>query len=213
MFKNLRLRTKIFVLVFTVVVAAFLALTMIVSGKSYEMAKKDAFNLARETADKYKNEIIAELQGARITAETISTVFETLKAGGLTDREMMNDILRNTLAEKEYITAFCIAYDPNALDGKDAEYAGLSPAYDETGRYAPYCNKLGDSIAVEPLNAIDTEDWYIVPKTELHEYITDPYPYEVQGHPVMLASLVFPIVHEDRFIGIISSDIVLDKLQ
>jgi signal transduction histidine kinase len=213
MFKNLSLRTKIFVLVFTVVVAAFLALTMIVSGKSYEMAKKDAFNLARETADKYKNEIIAELQGARITAETLSTVFETLKAGGLTDRETMNDILRNTLAQKEYITAFCIAYDPNALDGKDAEYAGLSPAYDETGRYAPYWNKLGDSIAVEPLNAIDTEDWYIVPKTELHEYITDPYPYEVQGHPVMLASLVFPIVHEDRFIGIISSDIVLDKLQ
>jgi signal transduction histidine kinase len=126
---------------------------------------------------------------------------------------MMNDILRNALAEKEYITAFCIAYDPNALDGKDAEYAGVGPAYDDTGRYAPYWNKLGDSIAVEPLNAIDTEDWYYVPKDELHEYITDPYPYEVQGHPVMLASLVFPIVHNERFIGIISSDIVLDKLQ
>jgi signal transduction histidine kinase len=207
------LQTKIFVLVFTAVIVAFLALTLIVSGKSYEMAKKDAFNLASETADKYKNEIIAELQGARITAETLSTVFETLKNSGLTDREMMNDILRNTLAKKEYITAFCIAYDPNALDGKDAQYADRSPAYDGTGRYAPYWNKLGDSIAVEPLNAIDTEDWYIVPKTELHEYITDPYPYEVQGHPVMLASLVFPIVHEDRFIGIISSDIVLDKLQ
>jgi signal transduction histidine kinase len=177
------------------------------------MAKRDAFNLARETADKYKNEIMAELQGARITAETLSTVFETLKDSGLTDRDMMNAILRNTLAKKEYITAFCIAYDPDALDGKDAEYAGVGPAYDETGRYAPYWNKLGDAVAVEPLNAIDTEDWYIIPKTERHEFITDPYPYHVQGSPVMLASLVFPILHDDRFIGIISSDIVLDKLQ
>ncbi|MDR2615816.1 MAG: HAMP domain-containing protein, partial [Oscillospiraceae bacterium] len=213
MFKNLSLRTKIFCSVALVVIAAFSLLTAIVSSKSYEMAKKDAFSLAQETADKYKNEIMAELQGARVTAETLSTVFETLKDNGLTDRDMMNDILRNALAEKEYITAFCIAYDPDALDGKDAQYAGVTPAYDETGRYAPYWNKLGDNIAVEPLYDIDIADWYIVPKTERHEYITDPYPYDVQGNTVMLASFVFPIIHKDGFIGIISSDIVLDKLQ
>jgi signal transduction histidine kinase/ActR/RegA family two-component response regulator len=177
------------------------------------MAKDDAFSLALETADKYKNEIIAELQGARITAETLATVFETLKDYELTDRDMMNDILRNALAGKEYITAFCIAYDPNALDGKDAEFAGMEPIYDETGRYAPYWNKLGDSIDVEYLTDIDIQDWYIVPKEERHEYITDPYPFQVQGNDVMLTSLIFPILHNGAFIGIISSDIVLDKLQ
>ncbi|MDR3210862.1 MAG: diguanylate cyclase [Planctomycetota bacterium] len=177
------------------------------------MAKRDAFSLAQETADKYKNEIKAELQGARITAETLATVFETLKDHDLTDRKMMDDILKNALAKKDYITAFCIAYDPNALDGKDAEFAGEKPAYDETGRFAPYWNKLGGNIDVEPLYDIDIADWYVVPKTTQHEYITNPYPYQVQGHPVMLASLVFPIVHDGQFIGIISSDIVLDKLQ
>jgi signal transduction histidine kinase len=213
MFENISLRTKIFFSVSIVVIVSFLTLTVIVSNRSYEMTKKGAFSLAQETANKYKNEIIAELQGARITAETLSTVFETLKDHGLTGREMMNDILKNALTKKEYITAFCIAYDPDALDGKDALYAGTDPAYDETGRYAPYWNKLSGNIAVEPLYDIDIADWYIVPKTERHEYITDPYPYEVQGHPVMLASLIFPIIHHEEFIGIISSDIVLDKLQ
>ncbi|MDR1962511.1 MAG: response regulator [Planctomycetaceae bacterium] len=213
MFKNLNLRTKIFFLVSSVVIVSFSILTMIVSNTTFEMAKKDAFSLAQETADKYKNEIKAELQGARITSETLSTVFETLKDNHLTDRKMMNDILRNTLTKKEYITAFCVAYDPDALDGKDKEFAGQEPAYDKTGRYAPYWNKLGGNIAVEPLPAIDTEDWYIVPKTTKQEYITDPYPYGLQGQTVMLASLIFPVLHQDQFIGIVSSDIVLDKLQ
>ncbi|MDR2356880.1 MAG: response regulator [Oscillospiraceae bacterium] len=213
MFGNLSLRAKIFFSVALVVIVAFSALTVIVSGKSYEMAKKDAFSLAQETADKYKNEILAEIQGARITSETLSTVFETLKDHELTDRDMMNDILRNTLAEKEYITAFCIAYDPDALDGLDDFYAGMGPEYDETGRYAPYWNKLDGNIEVQPLYDIDISDWYIEPKAGRCEYITDPYPYDVQGNTVMLASFVFPIIHKDGFIGIISSDIVLDKLQ
>ena len=213
MFKNFSLKTKIFFLTTTIVVASFLAVTWIVSDRTIEMAKRDAFILADETANRYVNEIRAELQGARITSETLATVFETLKDHDLTDRDMMNDILKNALADKEYITAFCIAYDPNALDGKDAEYAGRQPLYDETGRYAPYWNKLGDKIDVEPLHDVDTADWYIVPKTTKKEYITDPYPYHVQGRSVMLASLIFPIIHKDRFIGIASSDIVLDTLQ
>ncbi|MDR3322572.1 MAG: response regulator, partial [Synergistaceae bacterium] len=200
-------------LVTAVVVVSFLAVTWIVSTRSIEMATKDAFSLAEETAEKYKNEIRAELQGARVSSETLAFVFETLKEHNLTDRKMMNDILKNALAQKEYITAFCIAYDPDALDGKDTLYAAQKPEYDETGRYSPYWNKLGGNIDVEPLYDIDIADWYIVPKKTKKEYITDPYPYQVQGNDVMLASFVFPIIREDKFIGIIASDIVLDKLQ
>ncbi|MDR0868964.1 MAG: response regulator [Planctomycetota bacterium] len=227
MFKNLGLQTKIFFWVLLAVGVSFLALTLIVSGESFKMAQKDAFNLATETADKYSNEIRAELQGARVTAGTLATVFETLKDHNITDRQVMNDVLRRALVKKEYITAFCIAYDPDALDGKDANFAGKKDGgdivlfkdqdgftpYDASGRYAPYWNKLGGNIDVEALPAIDSEDWYIVPKTELREYITDPYPYGLQGKTVMLASFIFPITHRGKFIGIISSDIVLDKLQ
>lgn len=213
MFANITLKTRIFALVTAVVVVSFVIVTAIVSQRSIAMAKKDAFVLAGEMAEKYKNEIKAELQGARVTSETLSTVFETLKNNGVTDRTIMNDILKNALERKEYITAFCIAYDPDALDGKDARYAGKKPEYDDTGRYAPYWNKLGDKIDVQPLYDIDISDWYILPKTTKKEYLTDPYPYEVQGHTVMLASMIFPILHKGDFIGIISSDIVLDKLQ
>ena len=213
MLENQSIKTKTFFLVTAVAILSFLAVVLVVTTRSMTLAKNDAFNLAEEMADKYKNEIMAELQGARVTSETLATVFETLKEHDVTSREMMNDILQNALARKEYITAFCIAYDPDALDGKDSEYAGQAPEYDETGRFAPYWNKLGGNIEVEPLYDIDIADWYIVPKETKKEYITDPYPYMVQGHEVMLASFIFPVIYQDNFIGIISSDIVLDKLQ
>ena len=213
MFRNASVRIKMFILVLVVVVISFLAVSLIVSDRSIEMAKDDAFSLAEEMAEKYKHEIMAELQGARVTSGTLKVVLETLKDHGITGRDMMNDMLQNALVQKKYITAFCVAYDPDMLDGRDADYAGMAPVYDETGRFAPYWNKLGDNISVEPLLDIDKQDWYIVPKETRKEYITDPYPFHVQGQDVMLASFIFPIIHNNEFIGIIASDIVLDKLQ
>jgi len=213
MLNNLSLRKKIFTFVTTVVVATFLAVIIIVTYMNTRLAQEDAYRLAEEMADKYKNEIKAELQGARVTSETLAMVFGTLKEHELTDRDMMNDILKNALMQKEYITAIAIAYSPDALDGRDAEFAGQGPEYDQTGRYAPYWNMLGDYIDVQPLYDIDISDWWVVPKLTKQEYITDPYPYVIQGKEVMLESLVFPIIYNGDFIGIISSDIILDKLQ
>ncbi len=213
MFKKHSLKTKMFFMASAVAVLAFVVVIITVTFHSFETQKAEAFLLAREMAEKYMNEIKAELQGARVTSETLSTVFETMKEHELTDRGIMNAILKDALASKEYITAFCIAYEPDALDGKDSFYAGKLPEYDETGRYAPYWNKLNKNISVQPLYDIDTADWYTVPKATKREYITDPYPYMVQGKEVMITSLIFPIIHNDKFIGIISSDITLDKLQ
>lgn len=128
MLKNMSLKTRIFFLVTMVVIVSFVTVIWVVSSRTLQLAEKDAFDLAHETAEKYKNEIKAELQGSRVTAETLATVLETLKKHGLTDRDMMNDILRSALAKKDYITAFCVAYDPDALDGLDKQYAGQKPA-------------------------------------------------------------------------------------
>ena len=213
MIRTLDLKTKIFFLITAVVIVSFLTLTMIVSGRSVKMAEKDAFILAEEMADKYKNEIRAELQGARESAESLAIVFEILKEHNITDRPIMNRILRDSLVRKEYITAFCIAYEPDALDGKDREHANHKFKYNETGRFAPYWNKLGGNIEVEPHYDYDSADWYLIPKTTKQEYISDPYPYIIQGKEVMLVSFAFPILHKGEFIGVVSSDIVLDKLQ
>ncbi|MCL2744786.1 MAG: hypothetical protein FWE67_13135, partial [Planctomycetaceae bacterium] len=218
MLANLSLRYKFFLPIIGIIVLMGAVLTVLISQRAYENARKDALILAMEMADNCRNAVRSELQGARITAETLSSVIEALKEMDLTDREMMNNILKHTLSKKEYITAFCVAFAPDALDGKDKEFSNKEPHYAASGRYAPYWNKLEGSIAVEPLPDSDLDDttgadWWTEPRSTKREMITDPYPYQVQGKDVMLTSLIFPVINKDEVIGIVASDIVLDKLQ
>ena len=215
MMKKMSLRMKLFIVITLVVIITFSFVSAIVSYKSITMAKEDAFFLADEMSAKYSYEIKAELQAARVTSESLMTVFKTLIERDQADRDMLNAVLQNALIQKEYmnIVSYCVAFEPNKLDGKDAKYAGQYPLYDDTGRYAPYWSLHDGEIAVEPLSDFDQDDWYAGARDSGQEYITDPFFFNVQGTPVLMASLVFPIIIDDEFIGIVSSDMALDSLQ
>jgi len=204
---------KLFVLITLIVTITFGIVSAVVSHKSMEMAKKDAFLLADEMAAKYSYEIKSELQAARVSSESLMIVFKTLIERGEANRETLNATLQNSLKQKEYIISFCVAFEPNKLDGKDAEYAGQYPLYNETGRYAPYWSMRDGKIDVEPLSNFDQDDWYAGARDSGKEYITDPFIFEVQGTPVLMTSLVFPLLIEGEFIGIVSSDMALESLQ
>ncbi|QQO07781.1 ATP-binding protein [Breznakiella homolactica] len=213
MFKKISLRIKLFILITLVVIVTFSLVSSIVSYRSIVMAKDDAFSLADEMSAKYSYEIKSELQAARVTSESLMTVFKTLIERGEADRDTLNAILQNSLRQKEYIISFCVAFEPNKLDGKDAEYAGQYPLYGESGRYAPYWSLQDGEIGVEPLEDFDNDVWYAGARDSGKEYITDPFFFEVQGTPVLMSSLVFPILIDGEFIGIVSSDMALDSLQ
>lgn len=213
MIRKMNLRMQLFTLISLVIVITFIIVSYIVSYRSIEMAKDDAFLLADEMSARYSYEIKSDLQAARVTSESLKTVFETLIERGQADRDTLNEILKNSLKQKKYIISFCVAFEPNKLDGKDAQYAGQYPLYDESGRYAPYWSLQDGEIGVEPLAGFDGDEWYAGARDSKKEYITDPFFYEVQGTSVLMTSLVFPIMIDGEFIGIVSSDMALDSLQ
>lgn len=213
MIRQLSLWIKLFVLICLVVAAAFIIVSVIVSYRSVDMAKEDAFLLLDEMSARYSYEIKSEIQAARVTSESLKTVFETLISRGEADRDTLNEILKNSLKQKKYIVSFCVAFEPNKFDGKDAQYAGRFPhLYDATGRYAPYWSLKDGKIGVNPLSNFDNDEWYAGARNSKKEYITAPFIYNVQGTPVLMTSLVFPIIVNGEFIGIVSSDMALDSL-
>lgn len=213
MVQSMNLRMKLFLLITLIVTITFSIVGLVVSYRSMEMSREDALSLADQMAAKYSYEIKSELQAARVSSESLMTVFKTLIDRGEADRDTLNAILQNSLKQKKYIISFCVAFEPNKLDGKDAEYAGQYPFYDKSGRYAPYWSMQNGEISVEPLSDFDGDAWYAGARNSGKEYITDPFFYDVQGTPVLMTSLVFPILINDEFIGIVSSDMALESLQ
>jgi methyl-accepting chemotaxis protein len=113
------------------------------------------------------------------------------------------------------LLAVWTVWEPNAFDGRDAEFAG-KPGHDQTGRYVPNWNRVGGGIAVEPKRDYVLEgkgDYCIVPRKTNGECVLEPYVTSVGGKDVLLTSLALP-VHDatGKIVAVVGVDLPLSFL-
>ncbi|MQA20505.1 methyl-accepting chemotaxis protein [Rugamonas rivuli] len=202
----------------TALVVLSLAVTATVIGiRSSASAEAAAMNLARTSA----REVAGTLQ-ARI-ASNLSAVINlagamrgTRGANQALARDQINEMVKATLLGSEDLIGAAVTWEPNALDNKDADFAGKLPLYDATGRFMPYWTRgSGGGTHVEPIvfdSAPGANDWYDIPKRSGKVFFTEPYIYPVDGKPTLMASLVAPIMIEGKFQGTASADFMVTRL-
>ena len=177
------------------------------------MARSEAEEKAQEIAAKQSHIIQGNLNAAMDIARTVAHTLEGLKMSDkVPDRDLINAMLKNVLRQNPEFIAIDTCWEPNALDGRDADFIG-NKGHDETGRFVPYWNRGSGVISVEPLVNFDTEIWYQGPKKTGKEVITEPYLYPVGGKDVLMATVVAPIKMDGRFLGIVAIDISLDTFE
>ncbi|MDH6266785.1 methyl-accepting chemotaxis protein [Rhizobium sp. SG_E_25_P2] len=176
--------------------------------------------------------IEATLNGAFDAARTMARGFEALAtpeaAGGIPEplrRARFNDILLHVLKDNTGFNGTYSAWEPNALDGRDADFVDKrDTGSDATGRFLPYWTRdAGGKIALQPLVEYDSRDlhpngvmkggWYIGPQEGKGESILDPLPYIVQGKNVFLATMSAPITIDGAFKGVVGADFDLAFVQ
>jgi methyl-accepting chemotaxis protein len=140
-FRNLKLRTKLLISICSVVWLAFTVTITYIGYNARNLAEKEALDKARESAYRYANLVQAELGNAMDVARTIALTFQGMKQQGVPPRDMMDGVLKQVLEENPGFLAVWTCWEPNALDGKDSDFADAF-GHDETGRYVPYWNRL-----------------------------------------------------------------------
>ncbi|MDA0525726.1 sensor histidine kinase [Methanococcoides alaskense] len=198
------LKVKLILYIGFSVLLVMAATTAIIISTSTAQHEDLAYKKSIEKASNYANQFNSDMQSNMAIARTIEN---TLTVYNSSDRDEVNDILREVLIANPNLIGTYTGFEPNAFDGKDAEYAGTE-GYDSTGRLVPYWNKIGGTMFVEPLIDYESSDYYQLPKQLEQEVLTEPYLY--QGE--LIVSYVSPIIREEEFVGIGGVDVSLNYI-
>lgn len=198
------LRNKLLVMIGSVVSVIFVVIM------SYVIItfNENQINLATQNMRMQAIEVAEVIDGANdkgiVLVETMANYKEN---GGFVNRVAGEAFAKKILQDNSFITGAYFAYEPN-VDGKDAQSIGLSPGYNENGRYVPYWHRTENDITLAPLEDMEISDYYMGPKNNRALTITEPYIY--QG--VMLLEITTPIIIDNEFVGIAGIDFTTDYL-
>mgnify|MGYP003582599157 FL=1 len=142
-------------------------------------------------------------------------------------REDMTRQVRSALQANPDLLGLSLVFEPNALDGKDELFVNQDAlGSNETGRFALYWSQPTPgqltSMALPEKDMADTSigpsgepanTWSVCPRTTRKTCITEPYFYEIAGQQVLMTSIVFPLIVNDKVIATLSIDINLNSLQ
>jgi methyl-accepting chemotaxis protein len=172
----------------------------------------DTTNLANENALTIKVWLELYLDAVRTTSQIMSKYEEINPAER---RTLFNMMLRALVEENAEVTAASSVWEPNALDGLDAEFVN-TPGTDRTGRFLSYWLRGDAGLVLEPLTDYDVPvdgDYYLEPKRTGNETLVEPYKYKVKGRDVLMTTVVVPIKNKNRFVGCVNIDLAMEVIQ
>lgn len=213
MFKGFSLKTKMLISICSIAFIAFAVTIAFVSIRASNMAKTEAMDKAEHMAYRYSGVVKAEIEIALDASRTLAHAFMGLKESEtMPERSVLDKVLIQILENNPSFLGVWTCWEPDALDGKDKEYAN-TPGHDSTGRYIPYWYRDGGSTALDALLDYDTEgagDYYLLSLRSGLETIVNPYVYPVGGKDVLITSVVAPIKYKGKVIGVAGIDFALD---
>ncbi|WP_029031820.1 methyl-accepting chemotaxis protein [Salinarimonas rosea] len=211
-FTNLSIRSKLIVLSGLLFVVAMAAVTFIgsaiMTASVRAQSERTAAAELERTAATVSEDIGRAVLAARMGARGVSGML----AQGTVDRDALGAYVAANVEAQPELVGMTLAFDANALDGRDADHVG-HPYSDDAGRFVPYFFRAADgSLGVEKLimtPEAGTEGWYDRPMRENRDLITPPYTYPVEGVDVLMTTVSTVVRREGRAVGIFTADLPL----
>ncbi|MBK1641230.1 chemotaxis protein [Chromatium okenii] len=206
-------------LLFTLVpltVVMLLGTALLVRMLVQETATANALESTRQLAHIEGERIVSYLTQDLASVKALASVAATrTQFPDATRRESFDQVLARYLADHPHLLAAWTGWEPNAFDGRDAQFVGTA-GHDASGRYVPYWYRNGDKIALEPLVDYDTPgagDYYLLVKQTRKPVILEPYLYPVGGVTKLITSIVVPLLENGRFVGVVGVDLLIAEIQ
>ena len=94
------------------------------------------------------------LEQISLIAAGLTDMFEAKMATGNADRSTAIDALRRTMERNPELSGAWAGFEPNAFDGRDAEFVDADILHDETGRFLAYFYNFGSGVEAYHLTGL-----------------------------------------------------------
>ena len=216
-----KLKSKMFLFILSTTVLIYIAALGSISFTFRKRALKDIIEIANSHAKESAFLVQSRLNEYFGAARTLSHTFEKMDSLSVNQRESISEmILRNMLVRNpEYIAAF-LQWELQHIDPDYHKPFGRKrkSLYREAGQIL-----IKDEIL--DIEGDDTSGIYYKVKSSGKEYFTRPYYYTYQNEQalpsdepigetaILEATIIIPIIKNDRYIGLTGVDIPLRKFQ
>ncbi|HEY0945290.1 MAG TPA: hypothetical protein VGD81_08475, partial [Opitutaceae bacterium] len=201
--KNLSLSARMTIAV-TAAMAIMLGLLIFLEVRQVtRAANRQGLVNAEELANRYANQIGRDLNEALLTARTVAHTFEGMKAAWVDDRSLYNAILKQVLVANPKFAAVWSCWEPDALDGNDADFVGKS-GHDATGRFIPLWYRTSEDAQLEKLSDYTVPgqgDYYLGVKASDRELATEPRQFRAGAFASESVGMAVPIRYNGEVVG------------
>jgi methyl-accepting chemotaxis protein len=212
----MKIRAKIFLTIAVLnLTGMFISLGIILNlnhNRVTDLINSEISNLGAEHALIIKDWFNSHLYEVR----ALGYVLERYEQIAPAERRSLFSLMVKAMVESEPdVIGASMVWEPNALDGLDAEYID-TPGADHTGRFTPYWSKTRQGVQVETLTGYDVPgdgEYYLIPKQTGKELLTGPFLYPIDGKDMFMATVTAPIKNQGRFVGILTRDIGVEVIQ
>lgn len=213
-FKSFNTSIVFFSSVASALALATLGIVMAIAVQSY--AKEQSLTTLKELTKSGAEQIREEMNIALNEAQSLQLTIQGLQQFGVTDRMAYRAMLQQFMRDNSHYLGAFAAWEPNALDNMDAEFAGQEGSnvhgramfyyyYDENGQLA--YEAFDDYVESEA-------PYYTIPRDTGKISLIEPYSEITDGTMRSMTSAVAPIKDASgKFVGIAGVDITLQKMQ
>ncbi len=214
-YKNLRMMYKIMLPIGALLLITVGSMEIFATDSSSKAIEKVAKKEISALAGEYSGLILNYMTHAQGQAEGLASTFAQFRRENIDlSRKDAISMLIGLIKGDDNFIGGSNAWEPNAFDGRDAEYANTE-LHDKTGRHIPYVFRAGGGIEVVPLAEYFVPgdgDYYLKPIERRKTYITPPYPYDVDGKRLMLTTIGAPIMLDGRPLGVVCVDMPITNI-
>ncbi|GHV76956.1 methyl-accepting chemotaxis protein [Spirochaetia bacterium] len=196
---KLRFRLTLIIGLLMVVIVAAVSVILLTQARSLQT--QAAFANMENLTGMYSSQMQSRYENYLTVSKTVADIMDSYQGVPALERRTRYDTtLRGIMESNPNFLGIFSLWKPNALDGRDAEFAGR-PGYDSSGAYMPWFSRTSGTLERRSLSEYQLYSEVAANIDNPDPVFNDPYYVDIQGKQVLTSRLAYPIVSNGTIVG------------